>query len=400
MEETNETTGGNTMKRSAAVISAFLLFAACTWVVAQEITIGVDVSATGPSAALGVPNQNAILLAPHVLGGQKVRYIFLDDASDPSTTVENVKRLISQDNIDVLLGPGVTPTTIPAIPIVAEAEVPMITFASTTRLVYPMNAQKKWVFKTVANDAIFCTALVDEMVRKGVKTASLIVVNDPFGESWTNIITQEAAPRGIKILTVEKFNRDDPSATAEALHAMSFHPDAIVIAAVGTAADTPNKDLYQLGYKGMIFHCGGMVNADFLRVGGKAVEGIYSPTPPTIVSAQLPNGYPTKKAGVAFLKLYEAKYGPGSISQYAGDSWDAIKLLDVAIPYAIKKGQPGTVQFREALRDALENDIHNMAGIEAVYNMTPEDHSGTDQRGVVMVQVVNGAWKLESYPKY
>ena len=199
---------------------------------------------------------------------------------------------------------------------------------------------------------------------------------------------------------MEKFNRDDPSATAEALHAMSSHPDAIAIAAVGTAADTPSKALSQLGYKGMIYLTGGAVNADFIRVGGSAVEGIYSPSPPMMVSEQLPNGYPTKKTGVAFLKLYESKYGPGSISHYAGHVWDAIKLLDVAIPIAIKKGKPGTVEFREALRDALENDIHNVVGVQAVYNMTPEDHSGIDQRGMVMVKVVNGAWKLVSYPKY
>jgi branched-chain amino acid transport system substrate-binding protein len=400
LEEANETNGENTMKRSGAVICAFLLFAACTWAQVQEITIGVSLDVTGTGASLGSPGQNALLLAPHVLGGQKVRYILLDNASDPATEVQNVKRLISEDNVDVILGPSTTPSTIGAIETIASAKVPMITFGSTTRLVFPMDAQKKWVFKTTPNDDIFCTALVDEMVRKGVKTLSIIAVNDPYGESWINIMTQEAAPRGIKILTVEKWNRTDPSATAEALRAMSDHPDAIAVAAVGTAAVTPSKALTQLGYKGIIFHCGGMVNPDFLRVGGSAVEGIYSPSPPLIVSAQLPNGYPTKKPGLAFIKLYEAKYGPGSISQYAGHPWDAIKLLEVAIPIAIKKGKPGTVEFREALRDALENDIHNVAGVQAVYNMTPEDHSGIDQRGMVMVKVVNGAWKLESYTKY
>jgi branched-chain amino acid transport system substrate-binding protein len=388
------------MKRLAAIICAFLLFASYTWAQTKEITIGVDFSTTGPSASLGIPNQNAILLAPHVLGGQKVRYIFLDDASDPATAVQNMKRLISQDNVDIILGPSVTPTTIGAIETIAAAKVPMITLGSTSRLVLPMDAQKKWVFKTTANDNIYCTALVNEMAKKGVKTMGMIAVNDPYGESWTNIITQEAAAKGIKIIDVEKFNRDDPSGTAEALHAMSSHPDAIAIAAVGTSAVTPSKALYQLGYKGLIFLTGGAVNADFLRVGGSAVEGTYSPAPPVIVSEQLPNGYPTKKVGDAFTKLYESKYGQGSISEYAGLAWDIPKLLNVAIPIAIKKGQPGTVEFREALRDALENDIHNVVGDDAVFNMTPEDHSGVDQRGMVMVQVVNGAWKLESYPKY
>jgi branched-chain amino acid transport system substrate-binding protein len=388
------------MKRSAVVIGAFLLLIACTWASAQEITIGVDFSTTGPSASLGIPNQNAILLAPHVLGGQKVRYIFLDDASDPATAVQNAKRLISQDNIDVLIGPSVTPTTIGVIETVAAAKVPMLTAGSTSRLVLPMDAQKKWVFKMPPNDDIFCTAMVDEMARKGVKTLSIIAVNDPFGESWIKIITDETAPKGIRITSVEKFNRDDTSATAEALHAMSSHPDAIAIAAVGTAADTPSKALSQLGYKGLIYLTGGAVNADFIRVGGSAVEGIYSPSPPVIVSGQLPDGYPTKKTGFAFLQLYESKYGPGSVSHYAGHAWDATVLLDAAIPFAIKKGKPGTVEFREALRDALENDIHNVVGAQAVFNMTPENHNGVDQRGMVMVQIVNGSWKLVSYPKY
>jgi branched-chain amino acid transport system substrate-binding protein len=394
-----ETTGGNTMKRLAAIICAFLLFAAYTWAQAKEITIGVDLSITGPSASLGVPQQNALLLAPHVIGGQKIHYIFLDDASDPTTAVQNVKRLISQDNIDVLIGPSTTPATIGAIETIAEAKVPMITFGSATLLVYPMNAQKKWVFKTTPNENIQCTAIVNEMAMKGVKTLGVIAVNDPYGESWINIINKEAAAKGIKITSVEKFDRDDPSATAEALRAMSSHPDAILIAAVGTAADTPNKALYQLGYKGLVFHAGGMVNPDFLRVGGSAVEGIYSPTLPMLVSEQLPSGYRTKKAGVEFIKLYESKYGKGSISQYSGIGWDAVELLEVAIPIAIKEGQPGTVEFREALRDALENDIHNVVGVQAVYNMTPEDHTGIAQRDMVMIKVVNGAWKLESYSK-
>ena len=124
------------------------------------------------------------------------------------------------------------------------------------------------------------------------------------------------------------------------------------------------------------------------------MEGIYAPSPPLIVADQLPNGYPTKESGMAFNKVYEDKYGPGSRSQYAGHARDSIVLLNAAIPYAIKKAQPGTVEFREALRDALENDIHNVVGVQAVYNMTPEDHTGYSQEFVVMVQVVNGAWKL------
>jgi branched-chain amino acid transport system substrate-binding protein len=310
-----------------------------------------------------------------------------------------VKRLIAQDNIDVLIGPSVTPTTLAVIETIAAAKVPMITFGSTSRLVLPMDAQKKWVFKPTPNDDIFCGVEINYMAKTGVKTLSMIVVDDPYGESWTDITTHLAAAKGIKILTVEKFDRNDPSVTAQALRAMRGNPDAILIAAVGTVADTPHLALIKNGWKGKIFHTGGMVNGDFLRVGGKAVEGAYSPTPPLVITEQLPNGYPTKKAGLEFLKIYEAKYGAGTRSQYAGHAWDATKLLNVAIPVAIKKGKPGTVQFRQALRDALEN-AKNVDGVQAVFNMTPDDHSGIDQRGTVMVRIENGTWKLVDYPKF
>jgi branched-chain amino acid transport system substrate-binding protein len=198
---------------------------------------------------------------------------------------------------------------------------------------------------------------------------------------------------------VEKFKRDDANATPQALRAMQGSPDAILIAAVGTPAVTPHRALYERGYKGTIYHAGGMVNADFLRVGGKAVEGAYSPTPPLVISEQLPNDYPTRTLAMEFLKIYEAKFGVGSRSQYAGHAWDTIKLLEVALPAAIKKVKPGTPEFRQALRDALEN-TKNVVGVQAVYNMTPQDHCGVDAGGIAMVKIVNGTWKLDEVSKY
>lgn len=368
--------------------------------VAQQpvVNIGVVFSTTGATASLGIPNNNAILMAPKEYGGVKVNYIYLDDASDPDIAVQDVKRLISQDNIDLLLGPSTTPDTVSVIDTMAAAHVPMITMGSASLLVLPMDAKKKWVFKMPPNDNVFGTPVINHMVSKGVKTISLIVADDPYGETWVNIMTKLAAEKGIKILTVEKINRADTSALPQALRAMQGNPDAIVVGVSGTAADLPCQALYQRGYKGLIYLTGGMVNPDFLRVGGKAVEGIYSPSPPLVIAPQLPDGYPTKKVGVEFYKAYEARFGPNSISQYAGHSWDATKILEVAIPIAAKKAKPGTLAFREALRDAMENDTKNIVGVQAVYNMTPEDHCGIDARGVAMVQVVNGAWKLVGLP--
>jgi len=380
------------MKRSAAVICASLLFAACTWAGTQEITIGVDISTTGPAADLGIPNGNAMTLAPKEIAGQKIRYVLLDDASDPSTAVQNVKRMISQDNIDVLLGPSVTPTSLAVIETIATGKVPMISFASSSGLVFPMDAQKKWVFKSVPNADIFCAEVFNSMVKLHVKTMSMIASDDAFGDTWIAIAKSLAKEKGILILSIEKFQRTDTSTTAQALHAMQGNPDAILIACAGTPAATPQIALFERGYKGKIYQST-EANAAFLRVAGVAAEGTLAPTSPILVNDQLPDGFPTKAPANEFLKVYAPLYGYNS-GEFAGTAADALKFLELCIPQALKKGKPGTVQFREALEHAHIN------GVDAVYTMSPTDHAGVGLSSMVLVQVVHGSWKLVDYPEF
>jgi branched-chain amino acid transport system substrate-binding protein len=384
------------MKR---LILAMLALATFTVSLCGQITIGVDISTTGPLASLGIPNKNALLLAPATIAGQKINYVILDDASDTSIAVQNVKRLISENNIDLLLGPSVTPTTLAVTETVAAANTPLISYGSASAMVTPMDDKKKWVFKTTANDEVYVSAMVDHMVKHQVKTISLISVDDPYGESWIAATSKRAAEKGIKILTVEKFQRSDTSTTAQALRAMQGNPNAILIIAAGTPAATPHRALVERAYRGKIYETGGTANADFLRVGGKAVEGAYLPAPPLIVAEQLPDGYPTKATALKFLKLYEGKYGLGSRSTFAGHLWDAIKLLEASIPVALKTAKPGTIQFREALRSALEN-CKGVRGVSAVYSMSPTDHSGINQFGIVMVRIENGGWRLDDYARF
>jgi branched-chain amino acid transport system substrate-binding protein len=262
-----------------------------------------------------------------------------------------------------------------------------------------MDAKRKWVFKTTPNDEVYVTAVVNHMVKRHVKTIALIAVDDPYGESWTAVTRKRAAEKGIRILSIEKFQRNDTSATAQALRAMKGNPDAILVIAAGTPAVTPHRALVERGYKGKIYQTGGAANADFLRLGGKAVEGAYLPAPTVIVAEQLPNGYPTRQTALEFLKIYEQKYGQGSRSTFAGHLWDAVKLLEAAIPVALKMAKPGTVQFREALRSALEN-CKGVKGVSAVYTMTPADHSGINQLGVAMIRIENGGWKLDDHAEF
>jgi branched-chain amino acid transport system substrate-binding protein len=291
------------------------------------------------------------------------------------------------------MGPSVTPTSLAVIDTVSENKVPTIALGSIRQITSPVDAKRRWVFKTIANDDIYVESMVNHMVKKGIKTIGMIAVNDSYGESWIEQTKRFTAERGIKILSIERFERADNSTVPQALRLVKSNPDAILIAAVGTPAVTPHHSLKERGYKGVIYQSGGAANPDFLRVGGKDVDGTYVVGSCFIVADQLPEGYPTKKAAAEFIKLYESKYGPRS--NFAAYPWDGMKIVEAAIPAALKTGaKPGTVQFREALRTALEN-VKGVAGVGAVYNMSPTDHVGIDQRGVAVMRVENGTWKLE-----
>jgi branched-chain amino acid transport system substrate-binding protein len=358
----------------------------------EQITIGVNLPTTGSGASLGIPEKNALIFAPQVIAGHKVRYVVYDDASDSTTALQNVKRLLTEDKIDLLLGPGLTTNTLGVIDTIAEAKVPMFALASATQLVYPVDAKRRWVFKTPANDSVYNSTMVKHMVKKGVKSASVIATDDPYGESNTMEFKKLADENNIKVLTVEKYKRTDTSVTGQVLRAMQGNPDAVFIIAVGTVSALPQLTLTERGYKGKVYHTGSVANADFLRVGGKGIEGAYVPTSPFIVAEQLPDKNPTKAEALKFIQAYEAKYG--SRAHFAAQMYDALHIVEAAAQRALKTTKPGTPEFREALRTEIEN-TKGFKGTSAVYNFSATEHAGIDTSSMCVVRVENGAWKLE-----
>ena len=358
-----------------------------------DINVGVTLSATGPAASLGIPEKNTIDLLPKTIGGQKVNYIVLDDASDTTTAVKNAKKLISESKVDVIIGSTTTPNALAMIDVAAEGETPMIAMAASARIVEPMDEKRKWVFKTPQNDAQMSTAILEHMTNNNVKTVAYIGFSDAYGEGWWNEFSKLAEVRKLKLVGNERFNRTDTSVTGQVLKLLAAKPDAILIGGAGTPAALPQKSLKEKGFKGLIYQTHGVANNDFLRVCGKDCEGTVLPTGPVLVAAQLPADNPVKKAASEYVSKYEAVHGKGSISAFGGYAWDAGLLLGNAIPAALKKAQPGSREFRLALRDALEA-TKNLPAAHGVFNMSPTDHLGFDQRARVMVNIQDGAWKL------
>jgi branched-chain amino acid transport system substrate-binding protein len=382
------------MKFTIKLLAALLAAAGVTAAIAQDIKVGVTVSATGPAASLGIPERNTFALMPQTIGGKKVQFIVLDDASDTTTAVKNARKLITEDKVDVVVGSTITPNSLAMIDVAAETETPMISMAASSRIVEPVDAKRRWVFKTPQNDQQMAFVIVSHMLTQGVKSVGFIGFADAYGEGWWNEFSKLAETRGLKVVANERYQRNDTSVTGQVLKLISARPDAILIAGSGTPAALPQKTLKERGYAGKIYQTHGVANNDFLRVCGKDCEGTFLPAGPVLVSEQLPNDHPVKKSAIAYVDAYEKAHGKGSVSTFGAHAWDTGVRLQAAIPVALKKAQPGTKEFRAALRDALEG-VKNTPGAHGIFNMSASDHLGFDQRAAVMVQIRDGKWVLQ-----
>ena len=335
-----------------------------------DVNVGVTLSATGPAASLGIPEKNTFEILPTTIAGEKINWIILDDASDTTKAVTNTRKLITEDKVDLVIGSTITPNSLAMVDVVSEAEVPMISMAASARIVDPANPKTKWVFKTPQSDALMADAIAVSMKANGVKTLGYIGFSDAYGDGWLAEMKRSAQTAGIKVVAEEKYNRNDTSVTGQVLKLVAANPDAILIGAAGTPGATPQKELVARGYKGKIYQTHGVANPDFLRVVGKDGNGTMLPIGPMLVYEQLPDSNPLKKSAAEYITKYEAKYGKDSRSTFGGHAWDAYVLFANALPSALKKGKPGTKEFRLALRDALEAEKEVVAS-HGVYTMTP-----------------------------
>ncbi len=370
-------------------LALFAMLAALCGIAHAEIVVGVSLGITGPGASLGVHYRNAFQLMGKTLGGVPVRYVILDDGSDPTNAAKNARKLISEDKADVLLGSNGVPSAVQMAQAAAEAKIPMLVMTPALLTGEVLH----WSFVVPQPTELMMSAVSQQLKAHGVKTVGYIGFSDVWGDLVYKAIQSQAAQYGYKIVTDERYARADTSVTGQVLRLMSKNPDAVIVGGSGTGAALPHVALVERGYKKTIYHNHGTVNAEFIKVGGKAVEGAVAPTGPLVVPEELPDSYPTKKVSLDFTKRYEAAFGAGTRNAFAGYSYDGYLLLQAAVPAALKKGKPGTPQFRAALRDALEN-VKNVVGTHGVYNMSPKNHNGLDERARVLVEVRNGAWHV------
>ncbi len=380
------------MKLTALVLGTAISVAASALALADEIRIGATLSTTGPAASIGIPVKNTFQIMPKEIAGVPVTWTILDDATDTTVARRNVEKLTA-DGVDILIGGNTTPTALATIEVAGRTETPLLAIAPSPAVIDPLEGARTWVFKVPLGERELAERTLKDMAARGIKSFGFIGFNDAFGEGWLKEFQRLGPKYGVTITATEKFARTDTSVVAQALKVLATRPDAVFVAATGTPAVLPTLAVRERGYKGPIYQASGVVNNDFLRVGGKTVEGVLVASGPLVVAKDLPDSDPTKAVSRQFTTDFEEAYGPGSVSLFAGNAYDAWLLLQNAVTVALKTAKPGTPEFRTALRAALEN-THELAVTSGVVTLSPTNHGLYPIDTPVMLTVKNGGWAL------
>ncbi|MCA6123926.1 ABC transporter substrate-binding protein [Bradyrhizobium sp. WSM 1704] len=357
-----------------------------------DIKVGIVVSGSGPGSALGQPQMRAIAALPKEVGGEKVTYIALDDESDPTKGTQNARRLVIQDGVDILIGSSLTPVTMPMLDVAFESKTPIISLAAATAIVQPIDDKRRWAFKVVPNDDLMASAILKYIAKSGIKTLGYIGVSDGYGEGYYKEVSKLAPGLGITVTTHEVYARSDTSAMGQALKVIATNPEAVFIASAGTPAVLPQEALRERGYAGKIFQTHGVASEEFIKLGGKNVEGAVFTGEAFTIADDLPASDPFRQAHDELVSAYQ-KVNGAKPNIFAAHLWDAVTLFKRAAQNALKVAKPGTAEFRAALRDELERgkDVYLNNGLST---MSPTDHNGYDERSAFLIKVDGGKFRL------
>ena len=308
--------------------------------------------------------------------------------------VRNAKKLMSENNVDALIGPSTTPNAVAMLEFIAEGQTPLLATVGSSNVVEPLDAKRRWVYKTTQNDDLIAEALLEHMTRHGVKTLGFIGLNDAYGENWYKVFGALAEKAGIRIVANERYARSDSSVTGQTLKLIAAKPDAVLVVGVGATGVLPQATLFDQGYKGKLYQTHGVATEDFIRLGGAKVEGTVLAAGPMLVIDEIPDSNPIKRVSLDYINAYQKLYG-NRPATFGANTFDSGILLARALPVAAKKAKPGSVEFRTALRDALEAE-KEVVGCQGVFNMSPANHNGMDRRARVLVTVSGGKFRLLS----
>ena len=351
------------------------------------IKIGAVVSATGPASFLGDPQQKTLTMYVQKINaaggvlGRKLELVLYDDASDANKANAFARRLIMQDEVDVILGASTTGSTMAMLPQAELAKVPMVSLAAASVIVEPV---KPYVFKMPHSDRMAAEKVLSEMKKRGFTQFALLSDTGGFGKSGRTETLKLAETMGLKVAEDQTYGEKDTDVTPQLTRVKSSAAQAILVFGTGQAPAIIARNYQQLAMKQPLYTTHGQASTEFIRIAGKASEGIRMPSPALLIAQALPDGDPQKSVSVSYAKDFEAQ-AKMDVSTFGGYAHDALLMVVDAI-----KRAGGT--DKQKLRDAIEA-TKGFVGVSGIYTMSTGDHMGLDVSAFRMVEVQGGSFK-------
>ena len=354
---------------------------------APAVKIGALFSVSGPSSPLGEPERNtAVMMVDEInkaggIKGQKLELIVYDTQGDATKAVQGVNKLIKDDKVVAIIGPSTTGDTMPIIPFVEKAEIPLISCAAGNKITDPV---KKWVFKTAQSDVLAVMKIYKNLQKQKISRVAILTVSDGFGSSGREQLKLQAKEFDINIISDETYGPQDTDMTVQLTKIRQSDAQAIICWGTNPGPAKVAKNAKQLGIKIPLWMSHGVSSKKFIELAGEGAEGIMLPSGKVIVADQLPQSDPQKKALMNYVNKYRENYKVEG-DHFGGHAYDAIMLLKKAME------QGGFTPA--AIRDQLEK-TKKFAGIGGTFSYSADDHAGLTSEAFVLVQVEKGDWKL------
>jgi branched-chain amino acid transport system substrate-binding protein len=320
------------------------------------------------------------------VGGLKARIIICDSQNQEQQAVLCTKKLINDDQVNLLLGATGTPPTVAILPTVDAAGIPTFAVAGGSVAWEPV---KKWVFKTIAANDDQIPAEMDFLKSRGWLHAALIRDNSIFGKDTSDIVHAIAKQKGVEIIADEIYSPTDTDVTAQVTRIRALNSDIVLNLAQNlTTAVLVSKKITQLGMKTPIMLGTNNVVDSYARLVPAAVEESYF-AGSKLVLREVPANDKLYATITAFLKRYKEMRGAN-----AQPTANTIPIADVLLlTAAVTKPLGARALDRAALRDAIEG-AHGIPGLQGVWTFSPSEHGSSLADGVVVVRYDNGEWKI------
>lgn len=346
------------------------------------LKIGLVSSLTGPGAFLGDPFSRAARMAVERtnaaggINGRRVDLVVYDTEASADKSLVFVKKLISEDKVSVILGPDFSGTVRAVLPVIDEAQVPML---YNTPVVEPKPGS--FHFTPWPSEETSYRVSLNSLKERKIRKLAVLATTDATGESGLKALQALAPSYGITVAPVERVELQDKDATAQLTNIKAANPDALYFIGSGAAVAVAARGYTRLGMRQPMMIGTGSVSATFPELlKGITPDTLIFPTYKMIVVDTLPANDPVKAKIVEFMKLYEEKQGKKA-DFFAGAGWD---LANIAME-AMKRAGDDPKKIRDAIQQ-----IRNYPATMAVLSFSPENHRGAGPTAQVMGQFKDG----------